>query len=104
MNLVTVGNYADLASAELAASILESTGIECVIPDENFAGISWQMGTALQGSGCRSQTKIWTSRALLSKTAANRLRSKKPRRRRGWKTPASCAARNRSGRRSGRTA
>jgi hypothetical protein len=49
MELVTVGNYADLASAEVAASLLEAADIECVIPDENFAGISWQMGTALQG-------------------------------------------------------
>src|SRR3954471_4305418 len=49
MDLVTVGNYADLASAEVAASILESAGIECVIPDENLAGIAWQWGSALQG-------------------------------------------------------
>jgi Putative prokaryotic signal transducing protein len=49
MELVTVGNYADLASAEVAASLLEAAEIECVIPDENFAAISWQMGTALQG-------------------------------------------------------
>src|SRR4051812_11700591 len=49
MDLVTVGNYADLASAEVAASILESAGIECVIPDENVAGIAWQWGSALQG-------------------------------------------------------
>jgi putative signal transducing protein len=49
MGLVTVGNYADIASAEVAASLLEAADIECVIPDENFAGISWQMGTALQG-------------------------------------------------------
>ena len=49
MGLVTVGNYADLASAEVAASLLEAAEIECVIPDENFAGINWQMGTALHG-------------------------------------------------------
>lgn len=49
MELVTAGNYADLASAEVAASLLEAAGIECVIPDENFAGIYWQMGTALHG-------------------------------------------------------
>jgi hypothetical protein len=49
MDLVTVGNYADLASANVAASILESAEIECVIPDENLAGIAWQMGSALQG-------------------------------------------------------
>ena len=49
MDLVTVGNYADIASAEVAASILESAGIECVIPDQNLAGIAWQMGSALQG-------------------------------------------------------
>src|SRR5436853_6480224 len=49
MGLVTVGNYADLASAEVAASLLEAADIECVIPDENFAGISWQMGTAIHG-------------------------------------------------------
>jgi hypothetical protein len=49
MEPVTVGNYADLASAEVAASLLESAEIECVIQDENFAGINWQMGTALHG-------------------------------------------------------
>jgi hypothetical protein len=49
VDLVTVGNYPDVASAEVAASILESAGIECVIPDENVAGIAWQWGSALQG-------------------------------------------------------
>jgi hypothetical protein len=49
VDLITVGNYADLASAEVAASILESAGIECVIPDENLAGVAWQMVSALQG-------------------------------------------------------
>jgi len=49
MELVTVGNYPDLASAEVAASLLEAADIECVIPDENFAGIYWQMGTAIHG-------------------------------------------------------
>lgn len=49
MALVTVGNYADLASAEVAASLLEAADIECVIPDENLAGINWEIGTALQG-------------------------------------------------------
>jgi hypothetical protein len=49
MELVTAGNYADLASAEVAASLLDAAGIECVIPDANFAGINWQMATALHG-------------------------------------------------------
>jgi hypothetical protein len=49
MELVTVGNYADLASAEVAASVLEAAEVECVIPDENLAGIYWQIGTALRG-------------------------------------------------------
>ncbi|MBI2214869.1 MAG: DUF2007 domain-containing protein [Acidobacteria bacterium] len=48
-SLVTVGNYPDLASAEVAASLLEAAGIACMIPDENFAGLSWQMGSAIQG-------------------------------------------------------
>jgi len=45
----TVGTYPDLISAQLAQSLLEAEGIEAWIPDENVAGIDWQMGTALQG-------------------------------------------------------
>lgn len=47
--VITVGNYPDLASAHLAQSVLEAEGIDSVIPDENLAGIDWQMGTALHG-------------------------------------------------------
>ncbi|MCM2315644.1 MAG: DUF2007 domain-containing protein [Thermoanaerobaculia bacterium] len=49
MELITVGNYPDLATAEVAASLLEAEGIGTLIPDENFAGLSWQMGSAIQG-------------------------------------------------------
>lgn len=49
MELTTVGNYPDLATAEVAASLLEAEGIETLIPDRNFAGLSWQMGSAIQG-------------------------------------------------------
>ena len=49
MELITVGNYPDLATAEVVASLLEAEGIDTLIPDENFAGLSWQMGSAIQG-------------------------------------------------------
>ena len=45
----TVGNFPDLASAQAAAAALRGEGIESLIPDENFAAIDWQMGTALHG-------------------------------------------------------
>jgi hypothetical protein len=47
--VITVGNYPDLASAQLAQSILDGEGIFTNIPDEHLAGIDWQMGTALHG-------------------------------------------------------
>lgn len=45
----TVGNFPDLASAQLAKSLLEAEGIEALIPDEYLAGVDWRMGTAIQG-------------------------------------------------------
>jgi DNA-directed RNA polymerase subunit M/transcription elongation factor TFIIS len=45
----TVGNFPDLASAQMAAAALRSDGIESLIPDEHLAGVDWQMGTALHG-------------------------------------------------------
>ena len=45
----TVANFPDLASAQLAKSLLESEGIEALIPDEHLAGIDWRLGTAIQG-------------------------------------------------------
>lgn len=47
--LVTAGNFPDLASAEVAASLLEAAGIDCMIPDQNLAGLGWQLGSAIQG-------------------------------------------------------
>ena len=75
MELVTVGNYADIASAEVAASLLEAADIECVIPDENFAGISWQMGTALQGVRLQVADENLEPRALLSEPSGEPARS-----------------------------
>jgi hypothetical protein len=49
MELVTVENYPDLATAEVSASLLEAAGIPCLIPDESLAGLGWQLGTAIQG-------------------------------------------------------
>jgi Putative prokaryotic signal transducing protein len=45
----TIGNYPDLASAQMAAGMLAAEGIEASIPDENMIGIDWRMATALQG-------------------------------------------------------
>lgn len=44
-----MGNFPDLASAQLAQSLLRSAGIEAEIPDEYFAGVGWQMSSAIQG-------------------------------------------------------
>jgi hypothetical protein len=49
MELVTVENYPDLATAEVGASLLEAAGIPSLIPDENLAGLAWQLGTAIHG-------------------------------------------------------
>lgn len=45
----TIGNFPDLASAQVAQSLLQAEGITATIPDEFLAGIDWQMSTALQG-------------------------------------------------------
>ena len=45
----TIGNYPDLASAQVASALLAGEGIEASIPDEQFAGIDWTMTTALHG-------------------------------------------------------
>lgn len=45
----TIGNFPDLASAQVAQSLLDAEGITATIPDEYLAGIDWQMSTALQG-------------------------------------------------------
>lgn len=44
-----VANYPDLATAELAKSVLKARGIPALIPDSNLAGIDWRMGTAIGG-------------------------------------------------------
>lgn len=45
----TVGNFPDLASAQLAQSLVEDEGIRALIPDQYFAGIDWLMSTAIGG-------------------------------------------------------
>lgn len=45
----TVGNFPDLASAQVAQSLLEAEGIAAEIPDEFLCGLAWQYGSALQG-------------------------------------------------------
>ena len=47
--MITVGNYPDLASAQIAQSLLDAAGIEATIPDEFLAGVNWQMSVALHG-------------------------------------------------------
>jgi hypothetical protein len=47
--MATVGNFPDLASAQLAQSVLREHGVVTLIPDEYLAGVDWQLGTALQG-------------------------------------------------------
>lgn len=61
-----VGNYPDLASAQLAQSVLAASGIESEIPDEYLSGIDWQMGTALHGITLRVMPEdAEAARALL---------------------------------------
>ncbi len=45
----TVGNYPDLATAQIAAAMLAAEGIDASIPDEYVAGLDWRMATALHG-------------------------------------------------------
>ncbi len=47
--MYTIANFPDLASAQVAQSLLESADIMSVIPDESLAGIDWRMTTALHG-------------------------------------------------------
>ena len=44
-----VATFPDLASAELARSILEAQDIPALIPDSNIAGMDWRLGTAIGG-------------------------------------------------------
>ena len=44
-----VATFPDLASAELAKSVLEAQEIPALIPDSNLAGMDWRLGTALGG-------------------------------------------------------
>jgi hypothetical protein len=44
-----VGNFPDLASAQVARSLLRAADIEAEIPDEYFAAVNWQMSTAIKG-------------------------------------------------------
>lgn len=45
----TVGNFPDLASAQVSQSVLKARGIATLIPDEYLAGVDWQLITALKG-------------------------------------------------------
>jgi hypothetical protein len=45
----TIGNFPDLASAEMARAFLEAAGIPATIPDAEIAGLDWRLGTALGG-------------------------------------------------------
>lgn len=47
--LVTVRRYLDLASAIVPKSLLESTGIFCVLQDENYLRLNWGASIALGG-------------------------------------------------------
>lgn len=45
----TVANYPNLASAKVGWSLLKSSGIATLIPDEFLAGLDWRLITALKG-------------------------------------------------------
>jgi hypothetical protein len=45
----TIGNYPDLAAAQVASALLAGEGIAASIPDEQYAGLDWSMITALHG-------------------------------------------------------
>ena len=47
--LVTVATFADLAAAELAASLLEAEGISASIPNSQLVGIDWRLSNAVGG-------------------------------------------------------
>jgi predicted RNA-binding Zn-ribbon protein involved in translation (DUF1610 family) len=44
-----IREFPDLATAELARSVLEAHGIQAWVPDSNLASLDWRMGTALGG-------------------------------------------------------
>jgi hypothetical protein len=44
-----IATFPDLASAEVAKSVLEARDIPAWIPDANLAGLDWRMGTAIGG-------------------------------------------------------
>ena len=47
--LVRVASYYDLPMAQLARAKLESSGIECVLGNENLVGVNWLLTVAVDG-------------------------------------------------------
>lgn len=45
----TVRRFPDLASAQVAQSVLRAQGIDALIAEEHLAGIHWGLNTAIQG-------------------------------------------------------
>jgi hypothetical protein len=45
----TIANFPDVATAEMARSMLEAESIYATIPDAEMAGLGWHIGTALGG-------------------------------------------------------
>jgi hypothetical protein len=45
--LIIIGQYRDLAEAQLARGLLESSGIECFLADDNLVGINWLLSNAV---------------------------------------------------------
>ncbi|MEY2414572.1 MAG: hypothetical protein QOD84_3178 [Acidobacteriaceae bacterium] len=54
--LVTIRRFANLLDASLAKGLLQSSGIECFLPDENMVRVHWGVSNSI--SGVRLQVKI----------------------------------------------
>jgi hypothetical protein len=48
-DLVTLRQYRDLSEAIVARGVVESAGIFCVLKDENFVRLDWQMSNLIGG-------------------------------------------------------
>ena len=67
LSVVAVANYADPASAQLAAEYVRSNGIEVLLTNEHTLGLNWLYSTGLGGvSLVVSQDQATEARALLA--------------------------------------
>lgn len=67
----TVTTTQDLAAADVVCSMLESMGIEALVPDQHLAGVAWHLGQAIGGIRVQVRTeRVDEARAVLASSTA----------------------------------